>query len=644
MFAKQSKAVKKSFEEIFRPRPYQVKAIKWCISRPAAALFLKPGLGKTVIILAVFHMLRKRGLVKKMLVVSNKRIIYNVWRQEIAKWNLPYTVALVHGGYRSKRTGKTKKETALESEADIYLINFEAVPWLITKARDMAKFAGGMLVADESVKVKTWMSQRTQAFKKLLPLFKRRYILSANPRPKSMMDLFAQIYMLDMGKALGSGITKFRNKYFYQYGEKEHGLYGLLEGAEKKIYKAISNLAIYFGEDELDLPPMVQVRRYVSLEKKTREIYNSLEQNMIAHLKSGAITAANAGVATGKLRQIAGGSVYLPFKTKKLEVKKPKRGKFEVLHDEKVQEVLQIIEELKGRPVFISYEFDHERLALQKVLKEKDGTPAPAIFSDTSDAAGTRFIGLWNRGGLNHLIGQSQSVSHGLNLQEIEAAVIYFSLSWDFDAFDQFRRRIWRQGQIHPVFVYYILCEDTIDETMFNVLKLKNASQERMFKALHERYVNPHQKGLFNMATSKATKAIKKKIAATKKKSKATRKKAKPHARKKTNAKRAKVKRKTANRKAPTRRKVAKKKATTARPKGLKKGAHNPKLNRNKDGLRIGSVQASIVEMARRKTGVTIAQLEDKHDTSPGSVRVNVSLLKGRGFKLTCDNGKYKLR
>jgi len=642
MFVKQSKARKKSFEDIFKPRPYQVKAIKWCVSRPAAALFLKPGLGKTVIILAVYHMLRKRNLVKKLLVVSNRRIIYNVWRQEIEKWNLPYTVSLVHGGYRSKRTGKTKKETALETDADIYLINFEAVPWLITKARDMAKFANGMLVADESVKVKTWMSQRTQAFKKLLPLFKRRYILSANPRPKSMMDLFAQIYMLDMGKALGSGITKFRNKYFYQYGEKEHGLYGLLEGAEKKIYKAISHLAIYFGEDELDLPPMVQVPRYVSLEKKPREIYNSLETNFIAHLKTGSITAANAGVATGKLRQIAGGSVYLPYKTKKLEVKKPKRGKFEVLHTEKVDEVLQIIDELKGRPVFISYEFDHERRALQKVLKEKGGLAAPAIFSDTTDAAGTRLIAQWNRGGLSHLLGQSQSVSHGLNLQEIEAAVIYFSLSWDFDAFDQFRRRIWRQGQVHPVFVYYILCEDSIDETMFNVLKLKNASQERMFKALHERYINPDQKGLFNMATNKATKAIKKKIAATKRK--ATRKKAKPNARKKTNAKRAKVKRKTANKKAPTKRKAAKTKAKGTRPDGLKKGAHNPTLNRNADGLRKGSLQASIIEMARRLKGVTVAQLVAKHDTSDGSVRVNVSLLKGRGFALTIDNSAYKLR
>lgn len=628
MFAKQSRQAKKSFEEIFRPRSYQVKAIKWCVSRPAAALFLKPGLGKTVIILAVYHMLRKRGLVKKMLVVSNRRIIYNVWQQEIEKWNLPYTVALVHGGYKSKRTGKTKKQTALESEADIYLINFEAVPWLITKARDMAKFAGGMLVADESVKVKTWMSQRTRAFKKLLPLFKRRYILSANPRPKSMMDLFAQIYMLDMGKALGSGITKFRNKYFYQYGDRDHGLYGLLEDAEDKIYKAISKLAIYFGEDELDLPPMFEVMRYVSLDTKTREIYNSLEQNMIAHLKSGAITAANAGVATGKLRQISGGAVYLPYKATKLDAKKPKRGKFEKLHSEKVDEVLQIVDELNGRPIFISYEFDHERLALQKAFKQR-GIDAPAIFSDTTDAAGTRFIAEWNRGKLPVLIGQSQSVSHGLNLQEIEAAVIYFSLTWDFDAFDQFRRRIWRQGQIHPVFVYYILCEDTIDETMFNVLKLKNASQERMFKALHERYINPHQKGLFKMATSKG-----------KKRNKATRKKAKPAARKKTNAKRANIKRKPAAK----RKRVVRKPAVRAPRKGLKKGQHNPTLNRTKDGLRTGSLQASIVEMARRKIGVTIAQLEDKHGTSPGSVRVNVSLLKGRGFKLACENGTYKLR
>jgi len=144
------------------------------------------------------------------------------------------------------------------------------------------------------------------------------------------------------------------------------------------------------------------------------------------------------------------------------------------------------------------------------------------------------------------------------------------------------------------------------------------------------------------MATKKATKAIKKKIAATKRK--ATRKKAKPNARKKTNAKRAKVKRKTANKKAPTRRKTAKTKAKSTRPDGLKKGAHNPTLNRNADGLRKGSLQASIVTLARRLKGVTVAQLIAKHDTSDGSVRVNVSLLKGRGFKLTIDNGAYKLR
>jgi len=631
MFVKQSKRVKKSFEEIFKPRPYQVKAIKWCVSRPAAALFLKPGLGKTVIILAVFHMLRKRGLVKKLLVVSNRRIIYNVWRQEIEKWNLPYTVALVHGGYRSKRTGKTTKETALSSDADIYLINFEAIPWLGTKARDLAKFAGGMLALDESIKVKTWMSQRTQAMKKLLPLFKRRYILTGNPTPKSLMDLFAQIFMLDMGKALGSGITKYRNKYFYQYGEKEHGLYALLEGAEQKIYKAIGKLAIYFGEDELDLPPMVEVRRYVELEPKAREVYNGIEQNFIAHLKTGEVTAANAGVASGKLRQIAGGAVYLPYKATKLDQKKPKRGKFEVIHDEKVAEVQQIIEELKGRPVFISYEFDHQRLALQKVFKN-----APAIFSDTSDTAGAKYIKQWNLGKLPVLIGQSQSVSHGLNLQEIEAAVIYFSLSWDFDAFDQFRRRIWRQGQRHSVFVYYILCEDTLDETMFNVLKLKNASQNKLFKALHERYINPDQKELFKMATSKA----KGRKFATKGKAR----KAKPAAKKKTAAKRNAVKKKTVKKVAANKKSTAKKVAKKRSAAKRGKGAHDPKLNRNADGLRVGTVQAALVTMARRKSGVTVAQLVAKTGSTVNSIRVNVSLLRVRGFDLTIERGAYKLR
>lgn len=632
MYAKPLKRVKKSFADIFKPRKYQVKCIEWCLSRPAAALFLKPGLGKTVIILAVFHFLKKKGIVKRLFVVSNRRIIYNVWRQEIEKWNLPYTVALVHGGSKNK-AGKTVKERALESDADIYLINFEALTWLVEKmSHHLHKFNGQMLVADESAKVKNWSSGRTKALKKLIPIFKRRYILAANPRPRSMMDLYAQIYMLDMGKALGKNITAFRNTYFYQYGQKEHGLYALLEGSEEKIYKAIRKLAIFFGDEQLDLPPMIEVPRVVTLPDKSRGVYNDLEQNFITFLKSGVITAANAGVATNKLRQIAGGSVYLPYKTRTLETRKPKRGKFETLHDEKVKEVEQIVSELNGRPVFISYEYDHERLALQKLFPD-----APAIFSDTTDAAGERFIKQWNRGELPVLLGQSQSVSHGLNLQEIDASVIYFSFSWDFDAFDQFRRRIWRQGQVNKVYVYYVIADDTIDTTMFNVLQLKNANQERMFSALKQDLLNVNQKGLFKMATSKAKKLGNKKVA--KKKAATKRKVAKKVTKRKAPAKKA------AKKKVVKKKRVQKKTAKrAARPKGLKKGKHDPTLNRNADGLRKGSVQAAIVDMSRRKTGATIAQIEARTDSTAASIRVNVALLKKRGFGITNDNGAYKLR
>jgi len=252
--------------------------------------------------LAVFDMLRKKGIVKKMLVVSNRRIIYNVWRQEVNKWNLPYTVSLVHG--QSKNVaGIKKKERALDADADIYLINFEALTWLITRPRQLKKFAGGMLVADESSKIKTWKRKRTKALKSLLPLFKRRYIMSGCPTPKSLMDLYAQIYMLDMGKALGRIITEFRNSYFYQYGEKAHGLYGLLEGSEEKIYAKIKNLVIRFSEDELDLPPLIEMPRRIELPPDARRIYNELEQDFITFLKTCTLTVANAGAAQQKLRQ-----------------------------------------------------------------------------------------------------------------------------------------------------------------------------------------------------------------------------------------------------------------------------------------------------------------------------------------------------
>ena len=625
MFAEAPKKQKRKYEDIFVPKWWQVKGIKWLLKHCEAGLFLAPGLGKTIIALSAFYFLRKKGAVDKMLIVSNKRIIYNVWRQEVDKWALPFTCALVHGQSKNK-AGETKKLRALESDADIYLINFEALEWLTKYPRLLKKFAGGMLVIDESSKVKTWTAQRTKALKSILPLFKRRVIMSGSPTPNSMEDIFSQIYILDLGAALGRFITHFRNEYFYtveksitkKSGEvRQWRDYELMEGADEEIYTAIRHLVLRIPEEVVGLDPYEPLTIEFELPPDARKKYNELEQEFIAWLDSGnALTAANAGVATQKLRQISSGAVYYKaveqVEDEDGQIRVTKKKQYEVLHTEKLDALDELILELRGRPALIGYEYDHERIEIQKRLK------CPAIYGKTKEAEAEKLINQWNAGALKALLVQPKSVSHGLNMQGVPAAIVFYTCGYNLDDHEQLIRRVWRQGQKGRVTVYYLNANDTLDEVVQGVLTLKDKNQKRLLAALEDH----HSKGKGdNMATTK------KKVS------------------KKAPAKKKRVAKKKAAKKAPAKRKAASKK--TAKKTGRKKAPAKKGAKARTDGLRAGSVQAHFADLAKRKTGVTLndaVKLVSKRTgfpTTPGSIRVTVVTLKRKGFKIENKAGTY---
>lgn len=556
------------------------------IEKAAAGLFLAPGLGKTVCALAAFHILRKKGYVDKMLVIAKRRIIYQVWPKEIEKWNLPFTFAIVHGQSKDKH-GKTKKLRALESDADIYLINYEALPWLMRQPRHIKKFVNGMLVCDESSMVKNWSATRTKTLKRLLPIFKRRYILSGSPTPNSIMDIFSQIFILDMGKALGKYITDFRNEYFYQVGPKEWGDFALKEAScEQKIYKKIRHLVLRFSTDLLNLPPLIPLTRTVVLSSAAREIYNDIEQEFVAFIQNKTLTAANAGVASSKCRQIAGGNVYLPqVKDEHGRITKP----YLTVHNEKILELQMLIAELRGLPCLVAYEFDHERKEIQKVLK------CPHVGGGTTDKQADKLLQQWNRGELPVLLGQPSSIAHGLNLQGTKGAVIYYSCGWNFDDHDQFKRRLWRQGQKHKVLCYYLMTEDTIDDHVLSVLTLKGANQQKLFDALQRHY---RQRTITMKMTSN-------------------------------------------EKKTPVKKKAAAKRKVRNPPKRRYKPPPSVRLA---NGLRKGSQQAKLLDLCKRKTGVTVTEAGKRLNISAGIVRVTIHTLKSKGFKITNDGGKYRAK
>ena len=120
--------------------PYQHLAIQRLLDAPKAALWLEPGLGKSVITLKAVEALLDSVDVRKVLVVAPLRVVLNTWPAEIAKWGIRATYRIIHGSPKQRRA-------AVAAEADIYLINYEALAWLVEEYGKTWPF--DMVVLDE---------------------------------------------------------------------------------------------------------------------------------------------------------------------------------------------------------------------------------------------------------------------------------------------------------------------------------------------------------------------------------------------------------------------------------------------------------------------------------------------------------------
>lgn len=458
---KQTKLLKQS-KLGWKPHAYQRKAVKFMLQNSCAALFLDPGLGKTSITLESVKILKHEGMVDKVLIIAPLRVVYSVWPKEMAKWKNfeKMTISILHG---------KDKEKNLAKEADVYIINPEGLSWLLVH-KDFKKMGFDMLVVDESSKFKSTSSKRFKTLRPILPSFNRRYILTGSPAPNGLLDLFGQIYILDLGAALGRYITNYRSRFFYPTGFGGYE-WKLQDGAEDRIQKQIRPLVLRLDADDyLDLPELIINPVEVELDKKAWAIYKEMEDELIAAIEDGDVVAVNAAVATGKCSQIANGGIY------------DGDGKPFFIHDLKAQAVADIVDELNGTPALVAYEYGHDLDRLRKVL----GSDTPYIGGGVTPAKAAGIETAWNRGEIPVLLGQPQSIAHGLNLQNAGNHVIWHSLTWNFENYDQFIRRVRRQGSKHKrVFVHHIIAKDTVDEIKLMALNRKFRTQKDLFDALN---------------------------------------------------------------------------------------------------------------------------------------------------------------
>lgn len=465
----------------WKPHKYQERAVKWLLEHAAAALFQDPGLGKTSEALAALKILIAKKLAKRVLLIAPLRVCHSVWPRELKKWqNFEHLEAVVLHG--------KDKDELLEKKADIYVINPDGLMWLLGARDDgkvdMArwkKLKFDTLVVDELSKFKDSRTKRFKLLKKVIGTFKRRWGLTGSPAPNGLLDLFGQMFVVDGGKALGQFVTHYRNKYFVQSWNGYD--WELQKGADELIYERLRPVALTMkAADYIKMPELIENRITVTLPPEARRIYDDLEDTLIAEIKEGTVTAANAAVASLKCLQVANGGIYVDESLETL-LQAKKRTTVH-LHEEKAEAVADLIDELQGEPLFVAYQFEHDLERLKKRL----GKNTPHIGGGVTTKEATRLESMWNAGKLPVLLGHPQSVAHGLNLQSAGKHVCWHSLTWDFELYDQFIRRVWRQGQKSKrVFVHHIVAERTVDELVLRALKAKSKGQRALFDALKDK-------------------------------------------------------------------------------------------------------------------------------------------------------------
>lgn len=363
---------------------------------------------------------------------------------------------------------KDKRIAALAATADVYVVNRENVEWLVEYYKNDWPF--DMVVVDESSSFKDQSTKRWKALKRARPKIKRIVLLTGTPAPNNLIDLWAQIYLLDEGARLGRTIGGFRERYFNPDKRSAERVFTYKPkfGAEETVQRLIGDICISMkAEDYLKLPDCITVNTAVTLDSKAAKAYRTLEKTMLLEINNEEITADMAAVLTGKLLQLAGGAVYDTNKTA------------QIVHNCKIDAFTELIESLNGEHALVFYSFQHEKDRLLEALKKS--RLRVRVYKNSDDEAA------WNNGEVDILLAHPMSTAYGLNLQDGGHHIIWFGPTWSLEQYQQANKRLHRQGQKHPVIIHHLIAEGTVDEDVIEALGRKSGTQEALLSALKAR-------------------------------------------------------------------------------------------------------------------------------------------------------------
>lgn len=442
---------------IYNPHEYQDYAKEFIIGHPVSLLLLDMGLGKTVITLtALWELLLDYFQIRRVLVIAPLRVARDTWTGECEKWEhlKGIKISTVLGSEKERKT-------ALSRSANVYVINRENVEWLV----ELGNWDFDMIIIDELSSFKSHRAKRFKALKKVRSKAYRIVGLTGTPAPNGLIDLWAEIDILDMGQRLGRFIGAYRERFFLPDKRSRDMVYSYKprEGAEEQIYELISDIAISMkAADYLDMPECIYNQVEVKLDEKEYGLYRKLEKEMLLPFDGGDVDAVNAAGLAGKLLQMANGAVY------------DENGEVRKIHDRKLEALEDLLEAANGKPVLVAYWYKHDKQRIQERFS--------AMELESSEDFRN-----WNAGDIPFALIHPASAGHGLNLQAGGSTLIWFGLTWSLELYQQMNARLWRQGQKETVVIHHLIAKGTLDEQAMNSLEKKDRGQSALVDAVKVR-------------------------------------------------------------------------------------------------------------------------------------------------------------
>lgn len=393
------------------------------------------------------------------------------------------------------------------------------------------------VIIDESQGFKSHTSDRFRALAKVRPAMTRLIELTGTPAPNGLHDLWSQVYLLDQGQTLGHNITAFRKRWFVPKmvpGTTTPAKWIPTPTAEAEIHQAIAHLVMSAQNTSLQLPALTVQDVNVSLPPDLLQAYKDFKRDLVLDIVNEAamrqavadyndwlqnsqdpeaqvirkhlalltgdalrasyekyrdsrlidflgdpdielvstVVAENQAVLTSKLMQFASGTLY----TADPDVPSTK-GRYEVIHDKKIEMAEYLVRNNGGEPMLIAYHF---RSDLEQLLLRFKAAGVDARAFDGS----REMVRQWNAGNIQVMLLHPASAGHGLNLQHGGSSMIWFTLPFSLEHYLQTNGRLYRTGQTKPVTIYRFITKGTQDERLPSLLAGKQQVQDDLINAV----------------------------------------------------------------------------------------------------------------------------------------------------------------